>query len=236
MNKQAQETINKQVQDSIAVLNGSTDNFGQHQAASRPSSNSCPPVQRLKIGKKATEEVNVMLLASLKEKAIKWRKAYECEDSNSEGDISDMNCENESTVTNSINMPTKEECENSYLQLTKDLNTKSKNDNSPSVLLPAYSPPLQKVNIQVEGDDGLTNVSAKFYIDRLMKERDEALLSAQLFRNQVDQLRSKNRKLYCEMHDRIDTIRNFWRNNIAEGSSRPGLCVKMAVLKQKSQQ
>ena len=184
MNKQAQEIINKQVQDSIAVLNGSTDDFGQHQAASRPSLNSCPPVQRLKIGKKATEEVNVMLLASLKEKAIKWRKAYECEDSNSEGDISDMNCENESTVTNSINMPTKEECENSYLQLTKDLNTKSKNDSSPFCVVTCIFTTPRKGQ---HPDDGLTNVSAKCYIDRLMKERDEALLSARLFRNQVDQ-------------------------------------------------
>ena len=233
--------MNKQVQDSNAVPDGSTDDFGQHQAASYPPSNSqslSSPVHKLKIGKRATEEVNVMLLASLKEKAIKWRKAYECEDSSSEGDILDINCENESTVTNSINLPTKEECENSYLQLTKDLNAKSdfENDSSPSVLLPAYSPPLEKVNIQIEGNNGWSNVSAKCYIGHLIRERDEALLSAQLFRNQVDQLRSKNRKLYCEMHDRIDTIRNFWRNNIAEGSSRPGLCVKMAVLKQKSQQ
>ena len=80
MNKQTQETVNKKVQDSIAVPNGSTDDFGQHQAASHSSSNSCSlsnPVHRLKIGKRATEEVNAMLLASLKEKAIKWRKAYD---------------------------------------------------------------------------------------------------------------------------------------------------------------
>ena len=30
------------------------------------------------------------------------------------------------------------------------------------MLLPAYSPPLEKVNVQVEGNNSLTNVSVKF--------------------------------------------------------------------------
>ena len=129
------------------------------------------------------------------------------------------------------------ECENSYFQLTKTLNTKweFENDSSPSVLLPAYVPPLEDINVQVKGSNRLAKISAKHYIGCLVTERNEAVLSAQLFRNQVDQLRSKNRKLYCEMHDRIDTIRNFWRNNIAEGSSRAGMYLKMALQKPKSQ-
>ena len=93
-----------------------------HQAVSHPSSKSSSPsnpIHRLKIGKRTTEEVNAMLLASLKETAIKWRKAYDCEDSSSEEDISDINCEYESTVTNSINLnlPMKEESENSYSRI-----------------------------------------------------------------------------------------------------------------------
>ena len=55
--------MNKQVQDSNAVPDGSTDDFGQHQAASYPPSNSqslSSPVHKLKIGKRATEEVNAI--------------------------------------------------------------------------------------------------------------------------------------------------------------------------------
>lgn len=223
----------KQIKDSVVMPSDSTISthvIGQHQAVSCQSSTS--PVRKLSIGKRATKEVNAMLLANFKEKARKWRKAYECEDSGSE-DVSDTTCRND---IDNIDLPTKEECVNSYLKLTEDLNAKSEfeSDSSPSVLLPAYPPPLEKVNVQVKGNSGLTNMSAKHYIGHLIAERNDAVLSAQLFRNQVDQLRNKNRKLYCEMHDRIDTIRNFWRNNIAEGSSRAGLCVKMAVMNQKS--
>jgi len=213
------------------VPNISTNVFGQSSSSESSSSQ----LHTLKVGKKITEEVDAMLLARLKEKAIKWRKAYECEDSSEE----DITCRNEpNNVNNFENYSTKEECENSYFQLTKDLNAKSEveNDSSPSVLLPAYVPPLEEVNVQVKGSNGLLKMSAKHYVSRLITERNEAVLSAQLFRNQVDQLRSKNRKLYCEMHDRIDTIRDFWRNNIVEGNSRAGLCLKMAVQKSKSQQ
>ena len=237
--KRCKAKICKQAKDLVVVPSDSTDVIGQHQAVSHQSStdqSSTSLVRKLSIGKRATEEVNAMLLANFKEKARKLRKAYECEDSGFE-DVSDTTCRNESNHIDNIDLPTKEECVNSYLQLTKDLNAKSEfeSDSSPSVLLPAYPPPLEKVNVQVKGNSGLTNMSAKHYIGHLIAERNDAVLSAQLFRNQVDQLRNKNRKLYCKMHDRIDTIRNFWRNNIAEGSSRAGLCVKMAVMKQKSQ-
>jgi len=81
----------------------------------------------------------------------------------------------------------------------------------------------QKCNVQ--------EVEAKKCIDDLIKERDEALLSAKKYRNQVDELRNTNRKLYCEMHNRIDTIRNFYRNNITEGTSRVAVCVKLSFQK-----
>ena len=41
----------------------------------------------------------------------------------------------------------------------------------------------------------------------------------------------QKQKLYCEMNDKIDTIRNFWRNRLVEGDTRSGLCVKLAVRK-----
>ena len=54
-------------------------------------------------------------------------------------------------------------------------------------------------------------------------------MSAQMCRNKVDELRAANRRLYCNMHDKIDTIRNFWRNNIVEGNSSAGMCIKLAL-------
>lgn len=87
--------------------------------------------------------------------------------------------------------------------------------------------------MQVEGsNDVIENLSAKQYIESLREERNIAIRSARLLRSLVDELRRKNRKLHCDMHDKIDTVRDFWRNNLVEGSSRSGLCVKLALQKQ----
>lgn len=100
-------------------------------------------------------------------------------------------CRNAPDNANSFaNYSTKGESENSYFQLTKDFNAESEleNESNPSVLLPAYVPPLEEVNVQVKGSNGLTKMSPKHYISHLITERNEAALSVQLFRNQVDQL------------------------------------------------
>ena len=74
-------------------------------------------------------------------------------------------------------------------------------------------------------------MTVEHYISQLSSERDAALEEAHSYRIQVDELRTKNRKLHCEMNDRVDVIRNFWRNSIAEGSTRAGLCVLSAQKK-----
>ena len=178
------------------------------------------------------KEVDAMLLANLKEKAIKWRKAAEAyEQEENSGCVEDI-ADPEVLKDNKTNpLPNKEESDNAYFQLMQHCNQQSQleDDSSPSLLLPAYVPPLQEITIQVKEKDVVENLTAKQYIANLIKERDEAILSAQMCRNKVDELRSANRRIYCNMHDRIDTIRNFWRNNIAEGNSRAGMCVKLAI-------
>ena len=75
------------------------------------------------------------------------------------------------------------------------------------------------MNIYVEGvNDNVKSVASKIvaqHVSQLTKERDDALKVARSYRDQVDGLRTSNRKLFCEMNDRIDVIRAFWRNNIA---------------------
>ena len=52
-------------------------------------------------------------------------------------------------------------------------------------------------------------------------------INCYLRKNQVNDLQSRNRKLYCEMNDKIDTVRNFWRNSLVEGDTRSAICVKL---------
>ena len=57
---------------------------------------------------------------------------------------------------------------------------------------------------------------------------------ARLFRNQVDEERSKSRQMCAKLNDRVDVVRNFWRNKIAEGSTHAGRCVQQAIINKKS--
>ena len=155
------------------------------------------------------KEVDIMLLANLKQKAIKWRKAAEAyEQEETSGCVEDI-VDSEILKDNKTKpMPSKEEFDNAYFQLMKQCNQQSQlhDDSSPSLLLPAYVLPLQEITIQVKGKDVVENLTAKQYITSLIKERDEAIMSAQMCRNKVDELRTANRRIYCNMHDRIDTI------------------------------
>ena len=108
-----------------------------------------------------------------------------------------------------------------------------------ALLLPSFIENSGSIKIYVEGTkDMMTNVasriSAEQYITNLSKERDEAVKAARSYRNQVDDLQSRNRKLYCDMNNKIDVIRTFWRNNIAEGSTRAGRCVQQAIITSRS--
>ena len=152
--------------------------------------------QNLKIDIK---EVDIMLLANLKQKAIKWRKAAEAyEQEETSGCVEDI-VDSEILKDNKTKpMPSKEESDNAYFQLMKQSNQQSQlhDDSSPSLLLPAYVPPLQEITIQVKGKDIVENLTAKQYITSLIKERDEAIMSAQMCRNKVDELRTAYRRIY----------------------------------------
>lgn len=178
-------------------------------------------------------EVDNMLMEKLRQKAIQWKYDYDHADNETNTDD-----ELEPKVQMKANLISHEEdCKkvnDSYAELMESCNNKFEieKDCSPSLLLPAFIPPMEKVEVLVkESNNVIEKMAAKQYIEYLHEEQKAAISSARLYRSQIDELRKKNRKLYCEMHDKVDTIRNFWRNNIAEGSSRGGMCVKLAKQK-----
>ena len=107
-------------------------------------------------------------------------------------------------------------------------------NNYNSYLLPSFLPSRSNVTVTVKGIDDValkaaTEVSANSYINTVVEERNVAAKTMLMYRDMVEDLRSKNRKLYCTMNDSIDSVRKFWRNNILEGGSRGGVCVKRAL-------
>ena len=121
-----------------------------------------------------------------------------------------------------------------YHDLLNSLDDTSTDNSYNSFLLPSFLPTSDNVTVNVKGVKDpvlktVTEISASKFIHRIVEERDDAVKLTMHYRNLVEDLQSKNRKLYCTMNDSIDTVRNFWRNNILESGTRGGLCVKKAL-------
>ena len=108
------------------------------------------------------------------------------------------------------------------------------NDNYNSFLLPSLLPDHGSVKVTVKGVNdtvlmAAAEASASKYIKQMVEERNNAVKLTLHYRDLVEDLQSKNRKLHCTMNDRADTIRRFWRNSILESGSRGGLCMMKAL-------
>ena len=63
-------------------------------------------------------------------------------------------------------------------------------------------------------------------------DRDKALSDALHYRNLAERLHVEKLEIKMRMNKRIETVRDFWRNQILEGQSRSGRIVKAACKKQ----
>ena len=169
--------------------------------------------------------VDEMLLKSMKKRSQERMKASE-EYVNSDDGSNSSEPINEDKSRDRRKL----EVYNAYTKLVKNSVSELENDCSPSLLLPAIVQPSEQVTVHVQsGNNELQKVAVRECIENLVDERDTAIKTVRYLRNQVDNLQSRNRKIYCEMNDKIDTVRNFWRNRLVEGDTRSGMCVKLAI-------
>ena len=63
------------------------------------------------------------------------------------------------------------------------------------------------------------------------KERDNALLIARQYRDLAETSRTERRREKYELEQKVELVRNFWRNKIIEGNSRSGQMLRAALLK-----
>ena len=176
-------------------------------------------------------QVDKMLLDSLKKKSLERMKA--CEEY-TESDDSDYEESDIINVNPAQDCTDKLEINNAYSKLVENSWSEMKEKCSPSLLLPAVIvEPSENITgtVHIKNNNETEQIPVKVYVEKLVNERDTAVKTIRSLRNKVEDLQSKNRKLYCEMNDKIDTIRNFWRNRLVEGDTRSGMCVKLAVRK-----
>ena len=171
-------------------------------------------------------EVNEMLLNSMKKRSQERMKASkEYVDSDDSSDNSEP--KNQVDISQDCK---KFEVDNAYNNLVENSLSEMENNCSPSLLLPAIVQPSEQITVHIKNSSNVVEkLAVKECLENLVDERDTAIKTVRLLRSKVEDLQSKNRKLYCEMNDKIDTVRNFWRNRLVEGDTRSGMCVKLAV-------
>lgn len=119
-------------------------------------------------------------------------------------------CESEKLnddIISDCNSPVSQKCKAcSYPQLSSDISSSELD----SIVLPSHG-------------------ILKCYIYETIQDKELAILKARSYRDQVESLQEENRNVVSTMNKRIQAVRTFWRNKIAEGSRRAGRCVLNAV-------
>lgn len=103
-----------------------------------------------------------------------------------------------------------------------------------SVVFPMFGPLPSGASVTIKGIDNpfekfIGELTVKNYVSKLVEDRDVAMATAQSYRDRMEVLEIENQKLICEMHDRVQRIRTFWWNKVAEGGTRAGKCIKKAL-------
>ena len=117
-----------------------------------------------------------------------------------------------------------EDVEGSYAQLSN----KERECTSPllldSVVTPLSEPPCTCNDVVGAKCKQLIYNSARH-------ERDQAKLLARQYRDLAEECQAEKRRLKQELEQRVETVRNFWRNQIVEGGSRAGRVLRSSLIR-----
>jgi hypothetical protein len=111
----------------------------------------------------------------------------------------------------------------------------SHNEEFDALLLPSMSTSTSPLDSSddVAANIGVSGVARVYFNNKIRLEREKrikAVQEAQAYRNMAETMRREKRQIVNTMNEKIEVVRDFWRNNIKEGSSRAGIMVRRALL------
>ena len=126
----------------------------------------------------------------------------------------------------------KQSFQKSVNELYQEKEKESKSLSSNILLLPTVSgfddfednKKLQKLGIS-----GIQRAGVQRILQSITFEKNKALNDARTFRNMAENMKKQHRKDMAEMNEKVELVRDFWRNKLCEGSSRSGQMVKLAL-------
>ena len=71
----------------------------------------------------------------------------------------------------------------------------------------------------------------KQQLESTRQERDTALLLARHYRDLAEASHTERRQEKHKLEEKIEVVRNFWRNQVVEGGSRSGHILCAALIK-----
>ena len=103
---------------------------------------------------------------------------------------------------------------------------------SSPLLLDNVVTPIAEEEEQCEcSSSNVLALKCKEQILKARHQRNEALFLARHYRNMAEKSRSDTRMLKEDLESQIETVRDFWRNKIVEGSSRSGRLLRAALIR-----
>ena len=94
-----------------------------------------------------------------------------------------------------------------------------------SVLSPISEPPSSCTSIPVH------SARCKQLLESARKERDHALSLARHYRDMAETSQAQKRILKADLENRVELVRNFWRDKVVEGSTRSGKMLRAALIR-----
>ncbi len=112
----------------------------------------------------------------------------------------------------------------------QSVETQSYEPDSDVLLLP-MAPTTSEEPSLADQVTGINRVEVERIIIRLEKEKAQAQFSARIYRDLAEKTKQEKRELSNKLNKRVETVRDFWRNNICEGKTRGGRMVRAALSK-----
>lgn len=122
-----------------------------------------------------------------------------------------------------------EHIEDTYMHLAETSEPISDTNSTSPLLLDAIVAPLSEPSCSCSPIEYTAGCKQELVSAR--RQRDDALALARQYRNLAEKGRSKSRQQKHELEEKVELVRNFWRNKIIEGGCRSGRMLRAALIK-----
>lgn len=102
-------------------------------------------------------------------------------------------------------------------------------DNTSPLLLDSVVTPM--VEPSCSCSDIIVAAQCKQQLKNACQERDNALVLARQYRGMAEECQTEKRRLKHKLEEKVELVRNFWRNKVVEGGSRSGKILRASLIR-----